>query len=118
MIALGQIIRPMRLDGYTSRVPATSLRLVNIAQQSGRLTVKTSDEWTRRPSKRAMSGIQELDRVRLLADVKTGDGVLPLGSTGTAVYRYRDGEAFEVEFTIPFNALLTLRTREIEPIGG
>lgn len=62
--------------------------------------------------------IQELDMVRLLAEVKMDEGHLPIGTLGTAVYRYRDGEAFEVEFSAPFHALLTLRANEIAAARG
>ncbi|CAN5399269.1 hypothetical protein BH10PSE15_BH10PSE15_09930 [soil metagenome] len=62
--------------------------------------------------------IQELDVVRLLAEVKMDEGHLPIGTIGTAVYRYRDGEAFEVEFSAPFHALLTLRANEIAAAHG
>lgn len=62
--------------------------------------------------------IQELDVVRLLAEVKMDEGHLPIGTIGTAVYRHRDGEAFEVEFSAPFHALLTLRANEIAAAHG
>lgn len=59
------------------------------------------------------STVRELDVVRLLAEVKLDEGQLPAGALGTAVYRHRNGEAFEVEFILPFHALLTLRASEI-----
>lgn len=62
--------------------------------------------------------IRELDLVRLLAEVKLDEGRLPIGAMGTAVYRHRDGEAFEVEFIDPFPAVVTLRASEITALHG
>lgn len=62
--------------------------------------------------------IRELDVVRLLAEVQLDEGRLPIGALGTAVYRHRDGEAFEVEFIDPFPAVVTLRTSEIAASHG
>lgn len=64
------------------------------------------------------TSIQELDVVRLLAEVALDQGRLPIGALGTAVYRHQNGEAFEVEFMTPFHALLTLRASEVAPLDG
>lgn len=64
------------------------------------------------------SAIQELDVVRLLAEVSLDEGRLPVGSLGTAVFRHLNGEAFEVEFMSPFHALLTLRANEVAALDG
>ncbi len=62
--------------------------------------------------------IEELDIVRLLAEVTLDEGRLPIGTLGTAVYRHQNGEAFEVEFLAPFHALLTLRANEVAALHG
>lgn len=62
--------------------------------------------------------IEELDIVRLLAEVTLDEGRLPIGTLGTAVYRHQNGEAFEVEFLTPFHALLTLRANEVAALHG
>lgn len=52
---------------------------------------------------------RELDRVRMLRPVASDDDVtVPEGATGTVVAVYADGEAFEVEFTEPFDTLATV----------
>lgn len=59
------------------------------------------------------SSIQELDVVRLLAEVTLDKGRLPVGTLGAAAFRHQNGEAFEVEFVTPFHTVLTLRANEI-----
>lgn len=55
------------------------------------------------------AAIRELSRVALTAPRKTDDGrVLPKGSEGTIVGTWARGEAYEVEFTKPFAALVTV----------
>jgi hypothetical protein len=56
----------------------------------------------------------QLDRVRLLSDLKFDEGVLPAGSRGTIVYCYREGLAYEVEFTDPRHAVLTIEASLIQ----
>lgn len=73
---------------------------------------------TSRPTPLPERRIEELDSVRLRADVMTEDGHLPFGSEGTVVYRHGSGEAFEVEFMVPIHALLTLRANEVQPANG
>lgn len=59
--------------------------------------------------------IDELNVVRLLAEVATEDGgKLPAGSLGTVVYRYASGRDYEVEFSEPEPMVLTLRADEID----
>ena len=59
-----------------------------------------------------IGAIRELDRVRLTCDVVADDDVpVPMGATGTVVAIYADGEAFEVEFTTPVDALATVEGR-------
>lgn len=58
--------------------------------------------------------LEELEVVRLLVDANTEDGVLARGARGTIVHRYPRGEAFEVEFTRPIQAVVTLTPRDIE----
>lgn len=65
--------------------------------------------------------IGELDRVRLLSAVLGDDDqCIPAGSTGTVVGIYAGGDAFEVEFTQPFDALATVDGRSVVVIerGG
>ena len=64
------------------------------------------------------AAIHELDRVRLLATIALEEGRLRAGEQGTVVHRYRNGDAFEVEFAHPLQALLTLRPGEIERVGS
>lgn len=58
--------------------------------------------------------IRELDRVRLLATVM-GDTKekIPMGSTGTVVAVYAQGEAYEVEFATPVDTLATVDSRQV-----
>lgn len=59
--------------------------------------------------------IQELDRVKLLADVLGDDMVtVPAGSIGTVVAIWSGGAAFEVEFTRPVDALATVEAVFLE----
>lgn len=57
--------------------------------------------------------IHEIDRVALLGEISTTEGVMPVGTVGTVVYRYNNGEAYEVEFTKPFHLIATLKSNEI-----
>ncbi len=55
------------------------------------------------------SSIPELSRVALTAPQPAEDGrMLPEGSEGTIVGTWARGEAYEVEFTRPFAALITV----------
>ena len=63
------------------------------------------DEDGRRPDRR----FAELDRVSLREDVQVDGGSLPRGALGTVVALWGDGAAYEVEFTSPRPALVTLR---------
>jgi len=55
------------------------------------------------------AAIRELSRVALADRHETEDGhVLPAGSEGTIVGTWARGAAYEVEFTKPFAALVTL----------
>ena len=65
----------------------------------------------------APAAIEELDCVRLLAAIHTEAGLLPAGTLGAVVYRHGAGQAFEVEFTAPVQAVLTLRSNEVAPLG-
>ena len=61
------------------------------------------------------SGIKELDVVRLLAEVTTEENNrLPIGTVGTIVHCYNSGRDFEVEFTEPASAVLTLQSDDVE----
>ncbi len=52
--------------------------------------------------------------VRTLATIGVQDYIFPSGSCGAIVLVHRDGRAFEVEFTEPVSAVLTLEASEIE----
>ena len=52
------------------------------------------------------SAIRELARVRLVQEFWSEGYVLPEGAEGTVVLEHGQGEAFEVEFTTPFHAVV------------
>ena len=58
---------------------------------------------------------QELDDVMLASPirVKPLGRVLPAGSRGTVVGIWRDGAAYEVEFTQPFECLVTVASEDL-----
>lgn len=63
--------------------------------------------------------MRELDLAVLTRDVV--EHGLRRGDVGTIVHRYRDGQAFEVEFVTAAGAtvaVLTLDTGDIRPVGG
>lgn len=49
--------------------------------------------------------IMEHDIVRLLNGISTDAGTISAGETGTVVYIHRGGQAFEVEFDVPFDVV-------------
>ena len=62
--------------------------------------------------------INELDTVALTRDV--AEHGLKNGDVGAVVHRYKDGEAFEVEFVTAEGrtvAVLTLTGQDIRPLG-
>lgn len=60
------------------------------------------------------TGIRELDLVTLAVPVRSDEGHdVPAGSVGTVVGIWAGGSGFEVEFLEPFEALATVRSREI-----
>lgn len=60
--------------------------------------------------------IRELSVVALNHPRECDGRVLPAGSTGTVVHRYRDGAGYEVEFTEPVHCVLTVGRDDIRPI--
>lgn len=65
------------------------------------------------------TAIEELGRVRLRRAVRTDDGRdLPAGSSGTVVAVYGADEAYEVEFTSPFQTEVALAAQDVEAIPG
>ena len=54
-----------------------------------------------------------LDRVRL----REGAAEFPAGSEGTVVHRYKDGAAFEVEFTVPQAGVVTIEAAKLQVIA-
>jgi hypothetical protein len=59
---------------------------------------------------------KELDDVALTAPVRvvTAGRDLPAGAHGTVVGVWRDGAAYEVEFTQPFACLVTVRAASLQ----
>ncbi len=63
-----------------------------------------------RPAKRSFA---ELSMVGLGHAVPVEGRFLPAGSRGTVVGVYRDGYGYEVEFTRPFHAIVTLHVDDL-----
>jgi hypothetical protein len=59
-------------------------------------------------SSNVIDPIAELSRVSIKRPVDTPQGRLPEGSTGTVVSVYDSGAAYCVEFTVPFQTLVTV----------
>jgi hypothetical protein len=55
----------------------------------------------------------ELERVTLAHNVESEDGMVPAGSSGTIMYVYPSGPAYEVEFTTPFHTIATVKADDI-----
>jgi len=56
----------------------------------------------------------ELSRVRLAKEFCLGEGkTLPVGTSGTVVGVWAQGEAYEVEFSKPFHAVLTVPAQQL-----
>lgn len=62
--------------------------------------------------------IEEFQCVRLLGQYVADEGTLHPGAIGTVVHVHRGGEAYEVEFTQPFQSVLTLTAAEIAPLAA
>jgi hypothetical protein len=60
--------------------------------------------------------LRDLSMVALTHEYECKGRLLPEGSRGAIVYAYRDGSTYEVEFTLPFACVLTLRARDIRPV--
>ena len=58
--------------------------------------------------------IPECSTVHTTKAIDVAGRLLPTGSQGAVVHVYAHGEAYEVEFVIPFPAVVTLRPRDIE----
>lgn len=69
-----------------------------------------------RPSS-SVRAVRELDQIVLDEDVASETGRVPRGARGTVVLVWRDGEAFEVEFTSPFAALVMVGPNQIRLAG-
>ena len=59
---------------------------------------------------------KDLERVRLTCDVSSQQGTLPKGSTGTILMVFAEGEAYEIEFTRPVEAIVTVKSGDLEPV--
>lgn len=63
------------------------------------------------------STFKDLDRVVLTADVTSDDGdTIREGAAGTIVGVWRDGKAYEVEFTAPVAGLATVLPGALRPL--
>lgn len=62
---------------------------------------------------RGCAPVVELQRVTLARLVDCEEGRVPAGATGTIVHVWRNGAAFEVEFTQPFHAVATVQAQDI-----
>ncbi|OUJ14289.1 DUF4926 domain-containing protein [Acetobacter sp. DsW_063] len=60
----------------------------------------------------------ELSAVKTLKPIDVDGQILPGGSRGTIVLVYGDGDAYEVEFTRPIPAIITLEPQDITGIGS
>lgn len=58
--------------------------------------------------------VDELSTVALLCPVEADGHFLPCGATGTVVYVYSDGLAYEVEFNRPFHAVVTVEVDAVQ----
>ena len=64
------------------------------------------------------AGLRDLDDVVLLASARSLDGYpIPVGAEGTIVGVWQDGEAFEVEFSEPHEALATVPVAALKYVG-
>ncbi len=66
-------------------------------------------------ARRPHAAFEELDVIRTRATLSVEGGIVPSGSLGAVVLVHRDGKAFEVEFTDPICAVITLEASDIEP---
>ena len=64
-----------------------------------------------------VASIKEFDRVRLLTETLAEGYLLPEGAEGTVVLKHGRGEAFEVEFTTPFHAVVGVEAARLRPTG-
>ena len=60
--------------------------------------------------------IEELSRISLTESVDTEEGTLPSGAQGTVVSVYGSGDAYCVEFTRPFKALVTIAPSKVKAL--
>jgi hypothetical protein len=59
----------------------------------------------------SVPGIKVFDCVRLNAEIQVEGHRLPVGAEGAVVFAHGQGEAFEVEFTSPFHAVVGVPAR-------
>ena len=67
-------------------------------------------------NEKTIASIPELGLVALRKSREYEGRALPEGTTGTVVFAYRDGVAYEVEFDEPFHCVLTPSRDEIRPV--
>ena len=60
--------------------------------------------------------IPELSIIALKRAHECEGRMLPVGSRGAVVYAYRDGAAYEVEFSEPFPCVVTVGSDDIRPV--
>jgi hypothetical protein len=52
--------------------------------------------------------VEEMSILKLRSSVETKQGTIPVGTTGTVVHAYSDGQAYIIEFYEPFHAVATV----------
>lgn len=68
---------------------------------------------------RARTTLTETSRAKLASSLELLNGrELPAGSTGTIVGVWADGEAYEVEFTKPFHAVVTVTAPKLSRVDS
>jgi len=68
------------------------------------------------PTAEVTGAIPTLSTVALKRPHASDGRLLPGGATGTVVHSYRDGTAYEVEFSEPFHCVVTLARDDVEPV--
>ena len=61
------------------------------------------------------SVFKDLDVVRVKRDIPSQQGIVPKGSTGTVLMSFKDGEAYEIEFIEPVEAMVAIKAGDLEP---
>ncbi len=57
--------------------------------------------------------VMELSIIKLRSPLETNEGTVPVGSSGTVVHVYGDGQAYIIEFYEPFHTVATVEADAI-----